>query len=324
MMLKKRERIEDDFMSYGSGQEQSKKKSESSMLSKLIQFLLVVVLLGVVGFMGLFGYRYLQQNKAADTTPLPQPVAKNPQLAAPATPAAAVAQKGTTTESSVHPTAAQNTDAPKQRMYTQEEMQEIVKMLMAQMQNSNAQKAPVATPAQTAVQQPQEKTAKAPAQKAEKQDALVAALNLAEVDEIDDVEPEVSGKVKNADSVKAKKVKNGKKVDHYNKVVVKKSANSYDDLANLSMQIGDIVSDMKTKKDKSSDYTSSIKKEVSTRVSEMRVVVVKSGDTLSKIAKRAYGKALDYPRILKANPDLIKNPNNIYVGQRLRVPMNDI
>jgi len=79
---------------------------------------------------------------------------------------------------------------------------------------------------------------------------------------------------------------------------------------------------MKTEKDKSSGYTSSIKKEVSARVAETRVVVVKSGDTLSKIAKRVYGKALAYTRILKANPDLIKNPNNIYIGQRLRVPMN--
>ncbi len=322
-MLKKRERIEDDFMSYGSEQEQPKKAASSGVLSKLIQFLLVVVLLGVVGFMGLFGYRYLQQNKTGDNTPLP--VAKNPQSTVPATPVAAVApQKSTTMPTGAQTIAVQNTNAPKQRMYTQEEMQEIVKMLMAQMQNGNMQKAPVTTPVQTEVQQSQEQTVKVSAQKAEKQDALVAALNLAEVDEIDDIEPEVSDNVKNVDSVKAKKIKNGKKVDHYNKVVVKKSANSYDDLANLSMQIGDIVSDMKTKKDKSSDYTSSIKKEVSTRVAEMRVVVVKSGDTLSKIAKRAYGKALEYPRILKANPDLIKNPNNIYVGQRLRVPMNDI
>jgi len=318
-MFSKKKRIEDDFLSYGSGQEQPKKAAESSMLSKLIQFLLVVVLLGVVVFMGLFGYRYLQQNKVADKTPSPQPVAKNPQPAVPVTPAADTEVQKGTMANSTQPAPVQKTNAPKQRMYTQEEMQEIVKMLMAQMQNSNAQKAPAATPVQTAAQQPQEQ----PAKKAEKQDALVAALNLAEVDEIDDVEPEVSEKVKNADSVKAKKVKNGKKVDHYNKVVIEKSANSYDDLANLSMQIGDIVNDMKTKKDKSSDYTSSIKKEVSTRVAEMRVVVVKSGDTLSKIAKRAYGKAMDYPRILKANPDLIKNPNNIYVGQRLRVPMND-
>ncbi len=312
-MFSKKKRIEDDFLLYGSGQERPKQAAESTTLSKLIQLLLVVVLLGAVGFMGLFGYRYMQQNKAGDTAPLPQPVTKNMQSPVPVTPA-----------NSVQPASAQNANAPKQRMYTQEEMQEIVKMLMAQMQNSNAQQAQVGTPAQTAVQQPQEQTAKAPASKVEQKDALVAALNLAEVDEIDDVEPEVSGKVKNADSVKAKKVKNGKKVDHYNKVVVKKSANSYDDLANLSMQIGDIVNNMKTKKDKSSNYTSSIKKEVSTRVAEMRVVVVKSGDTLSKIAKRAYGKAMDYPRILKANPDLIKNPNNIYVGQRLRVPMNDI
>ena len=317
-MFSKNKRIEEDFLSYGSGQEQSKKAVESSMLSKLIQLLLVVVLLGVVGFMGLFGYRYLQQNSAGDKMPLPQPAAKNPQSATSAMPVAAVQQKVTTTNSTQSVTV-QNTNAPKQRMYTQEEMQEIVKMLMAQMQNNTTQTAPADIPVQTTVQQSHKEIAKV-----KQEDELVSALNLAEVDEIDDVEPDIPGKVENVDNVEAKKVENGAKVDHYNKVVVKKSANNYDELANLSMQIGDIVSNMDAKKDKSSDYTSSIQKEVSTREAEMRVIVVKSGDTLSKIAKRAYGKAMEYRRILEANPDLIKNPNNIYVGQRLRVPMKEI
>jgi nucleoid-associated protein YgaU len=52
----------------------------------------------------------------------------------------------------------------------------------------------------------------------------------------------------------------------------------------------------------------------------MRVIIVKKGDTLTKIALRAYGKVSAYHKLLDANKDLIKNPNNIYVGQRLRVP----
>jgi len=79
-----------------------------------------------------------------------------------------------------------------------------------------------------------------------------------------------------------------------------------------------------SKKGKSGKYTAAIQKEVSARKSEMRFVVVKSGDTLSKIAQRVYGSAMAYDRILKANPDLIKNPNNIYIGQRLRVPTDNI
>ena len=313
-MFSKNKRIEDDFMSYGAGQEQQPKAAESSILSKLIQFLLVIILFGVVGFMGLFAYRYLQQNNIIDKGLVPQPVAKNPQPVATAMPVAAASPKVATVNSVQQPVA-QKTDTPKKKMYTQEEMQEIVKMLITQMQKSTMQNTPVSASV------PQNHQT---AQASEKQDALVAALDLAEVDEIDDVESEVSDNIENADSIEAKKIKNGEKVDHYNKVIVKNNINTNDELANLSMEIGNIVNEVKPKKDKSSDYTASIKKEVSTRVAEMRVVVVKSGDTLSKIAKRAYGNAMDYPRILEANPDLIKNPNNIYVGQRLRVPMNDI
>lgn len=46
-----------------------------------------------------------------------------------------------------------------------------------------------------------------------------------------------------------------------------------------------------------------------------------SGDTLSKLAKRYYGKATDYPRIFEANREVIKDPDLIYVGQKIRIPM---
>jgi len=67
-------------------------------------------------------------------------------------------------------------------------------------------------------------------------------------------------------------------------------------------------------------YTKNIEKELKTRKKEMRIIVVKRGDSLSKIAKRAYGNSKYYYRIIKANPKLQKNPNLIYVGQKLRVP----
>ena len=47
-----------------------------------------------------------------------------------------------------------------------------------------------------------------------------------------------------------------------------------------------------------------------------------SGDTLSGIAKKFYGKASDYPRIFVANREVIKDPDKIYVGQKIRIPMN--
>jgi len=47
---------------------------------------------------------------------------------------------------------------------------------------------------------------------------------------------------------------------------------------------------------------------------------VKSGDTLSKIAQQEYGNANDWPRIFEANKDVLKDPNKIYPGQKLRIP----
>ena len=48
--------------------------------------------------------------------------------------------------------------------------------------------------------------------------------------------------------------------------------------------------------------------------------VVKPGDRLSKIAKSAYDNAGDYMRIFEANKDILKNPDLIHPGQRLKLP----
>lgn len=47
---------------------------------------------------------------------------------------------------------------------------------------------------------------------------------------------------------------------------------------------------------------------------------VKSGDTLSKISKEYYGDANQYNKIFEANRPLLKNENDIYPGQVLRIP----
>jgi nucleoid-associated protein YgaU len=44
------------------------------------------------------------------------------------------------------------------------------------------------------------------------------------------------------------------------------------------------------------------------------------GDTLSKIAKHFYGNANKYPLIFDANKEVIKNPDLIYPGQKIRIP----
>jgi nucleoid-associated protein YgaU len=47
---------------------------------------------------------------------------------------------------------------------------------------------------------------------------------------------------------------------------------------------------------------------------------VKSGDTLSAIAKQFLGDANAYPKIFEANREVIKDPNKIFVGQKIRIP----
>lgn len=51
-----------------------------------------------------------------------------------------------------------------------------------------------------------------------------------------------------------------------------------------------------------------------------RYYVIQSGDTLSKIAQQFYGSATKYPRIFEANREVIKDPDLIFPGQKIRIP----
>lgn len=46
------------------------------------------------------------------------------------------------------------------------------------------------------------------------------------------------------------------------------------------------------------------------------------GDTLSALAKKHYGDASQYPRIFEANREVIKDPDLIFVGQKIRIPLD--
>lgn len=56
-------------------------------------------------------------------------------------------------------------------------------------------------------------------------------------------------------------------------------------------------------------------------VDESKWYEVKSGDTLSKIAKDFYGDPLRYSAIFEANKPMLSDPNKIYPGQMLRIPV---
>jgi nucleoid-associated protein YgaU len=47
---------------------------------------------------------------------------------------------------------------------------------------------------------------------------------------------------------------------------------------------------------------------------------VKKGETLWKIAEHYYGEGGLYTKIFDANRDVLKDPNLIRAGQRLRIP----
>ena len=58
----------------------------------------------------------------------------------------------------------------------------------------------------------------------------------------------------------------------------------------------------------------------STKTSAPQTYTVKAGDTLSKISKQFYGSTADYMRIFNANKDQLKDPDEINVGQELKIP----
>jgi len=47
---------------------------------------------------------------------------------------------------------------------------------------------------------------------------------------------------------------------------------------------------------------------------------VAPGDTLSSIATKYYGDASKYQKIFEANKDILKTPDSLQVGQKLRIP----
>jgi len=47
---------------------------------------------------------------------------------------------------------------------------------------------------------------------------------------------------------------------------------------------------------------------------------IQAGDTLSRLAQRHYGDALKWNRIYEANKQSVKNPNYIYIGQKIVIP----
>ena len=50
--------------------------------------------------------------------------------------------------------------------------------------------------------------------------------------------------------------------------------------------------------------------------------VIVKGDTLSAIARKYYGNANKWPRLFEANREVILDPDKIFPGQKIRIPLD--
>jgi len=146
---------------------------------------------------------------------------------------------------------------------------------------------------------------------------LVESLTNSEVDSLSSVSD-------NADAIteldKSKQASSSDTPNTYNKVVLDNASGSSDELSKLSEEISNVIGTDETTQKDNTGYTKSIAKEVKTRKKEMRYVTVRKGDTLGKIAQRVYGNVMAYKKIYEANPDILRRPDRIYIGQKLRIP----
>ncbi len=192
-----------------------------------------------------------------------------------------------------------------------EEIAKVVQMVMSQMNTK-----PKVAQSTTKKEEPTSKS----------NTELMSALSGTDTDSVNDEDKQLEDALNNIkDTTKDTNIKSDDKaVDTYNKVKISENTGE-DELSKLSNQISSLISDKSTEKqtDNSKEektYTKSLKKEVVTRKNEMRIIVVRKGDTLGRIAKRAYGNVMEYKKIYKANPEILKRPDRIYIGQKLRIP----
>ncbi len=58
-----------------------------------------------------------------------------------------------------------------------------------------------------------------------------------------------------------------------------------------------------------------------TPTKEYRIYTIKKNDTLQKISKKFYGTTRKWPLIYEENKDVIKDPDKIYPGLKIKIPL---
>ncbi len=81
-------------------------------------------------------------------------------------------------------------------------------------------------------------------------------------------------------------------------------------------QINDVADDTEAEAKTEADIVAALEP------ANVEYYLIQSGDSLSKIAKKYYNNAAEYPRIFEANKEVIKDPDLIYPGQKIRIPLD--
>jgi nucleoid-associated protein YgaU len=322
-MLNKDEYNQDQYNDYYEqetrGAEISGGEEEEGSGKKIALIFLLLLLISALGY---FGWKSLNNTVSKEAPDAPLETASNPNETTTSEPVADVEKPETAIVADQAPTEANkiakeieniaSIDSNSGKM-SSDDIANIVQMVMMKMnQEKNTNTSNKTKSSTTTIPNAQSK------QENQQTSELVSSLSGSEVDSLSSISDDVESISK---SDNKKQASSTKSADTYNKVVLNSTTGSNSDaLSQLSDEISSVIDAEESSPSSKSSYTSSITKEVKTRVKEMRYIVVKPGDTLGKIAKRAYGHAMDYKKIYQANPDVLRRPDRIYVGQKLRIP----
>jgi LysM repeat protein len=318
-MLNKDEYDQEEYENYYAqetrGAEILSKKDDSGGGGKKILFM--ILLLALIGVGGYFGFTTLNSSKSqteTNTTAISQDTNKNS------------SNSETTSDDSIVKKSV--TEKTKKDILSDKEKisKEVESVVSTDNSNGNMNPEDIANIVQMVMQKMNEEkksgasdTTSKPITKEQIQDnRLQESLQDTEVDSLVSELEKID--VLSEDD-KSKKATISKVTDTYNKVLVKEQQSTTvdsDELSKLSDEISNVIAE--DIKKETSEYAKEVTKEAKTRKKEMRYVVVKKGDTLGKIAKRVYGNVMDYKKIYAANPDILRRPDRIYIGQKLRVP----
>ena len=341
--------------SYGNGAKQSAQVATGGSFSKLIQVLIILVLLAVLVVLGIIGYMYAKKAFVAQGSQKPvvqeRVVAKQEQI--PQQIASTSSSMSGAGQQNLHKKAVQTQEVVQQQtVQSQPQQPQIVQPQIMQSQ-AKMQAAPKvaetpenvqkSTPsvlassqlsAQQKVQQQEQKVSAPPKPEPTTQQAAPAKTDLKTMSDEELIEYLKSLKpdqLKNLDieqlilSRKSEKSTANVKVaktEYLNNQLVliqKPETQKKSEIAQLSQKLSSLIKEEKRKTPKNS-YVQKLQKEITTRQKSIRYYVVQPGDTLSKIAKDVYGSVKAYVKIYEANQDIVKDPNLIYPGQKLRIP----